>query len=57
MLHTGIGSPCYSEDVHKMSSDTIDLTVVPGADHVDLYDRKDRIPFGKLDEFFTKNLA
>ena len=40
-----------------MSSDTIDLLVVPGADHVDLFDRKDRIPFGKLDEFFTKNLA
>lgn len=54
MLHTGIGSPCYSEDVHKMSSDTTDLLVVPGADHVDLYDR---IPFGKLDEFFTKDLA
>ncbi|MEV0902412.1 hypothetical protein [Actinoplanes sp. NPDC049802] len=35
---------------------TIDLLIVPGADH-DLYDRKDRIPFDKLDEFFTKNLA
>lgn len=47
----------YSEDVQKMAPDTIDLLVVPGADHVDLYDRKDIIPFGKLDEFFTKNLA
>ncbi|MEU0414535.1 alpha/beta hydrolase [Streptomyces griseorubiginosus] len=47
----------YSEDIHKMAPDAIDLLVVPGADHVDLYDRKDIIPFGKLDEFFTKNLA
>ncbi|MFJ7046758.1 alpha/beta hydrolase [Streptomyces sp. NPDC101112] len=47
----------YSEDVQKTAPDTIDLLVVPGADHVDLYDRKDIIPFGKLDEFFTENLA
>lgn len=47
----------YSEDVQQMAPDTIDLLVVPGADHVDLYDRKDVIPFGKLDEFFKKNLA
>ncbi|MET9762607.1 alpha/beta hydrolase [Streptomyces sp. NPDC006372] len=47
----------YSEDVQKMAPDSIDLLVVPGADHVDLYDRRDIIPFGKLDEFFAKNLA
>lgn len=47
----------YSEDVQKMAPGTIDLLVVPGADHVDLYDRKDVIPFDRLDEFFTKNLA
>ncbi|WP_107049914.1 alpha/beta hydrolase [Streptomyces bicolor] len=47
----------YSEDVQKTAPDSIDLVVVPGADHVDLYDRKDLIPFDKLDEFFTKNLA
>lgn len=27
-----------------------------GAGHVDLYDRVDLIPFGKLNDFFTKNL-
>ncbi|MEV6380607.1 alpha/beta hydrolase [Streptomyces sp. NPDC051773] len=47
----------YSEDAQKMAPDTVDLLVVPGADHVDLYDRKDIIPFGKLDQFFTKNLT
>ncbi|MFI8949581.1 alpha/beta hydrolase [Streptomyces sp. NPDC053750] len=47
----------YSEDVQKMAPDTVDLVIVPGADHVDLYDRKDLIPFDRLDEFFTQNLA
>ncbi|MET9762234.1 alpha/beta hydrolase [Streptomyces sp. NPDC006372] len=47
----------YSEDVQTMAPDTVDLVIVPGADHVDLYDRKDLIPFDKLDEFFTKNIA
>ncbi|MEV8596194.1 alpha/beta hydrolase [Streptomyces sp. NPDC052012] len=47
----------YSQDVQKMAPDSIGLVVVPGADHVDLYDRKDLIPFDTLDAFFTKNLA
>ena len=29
---------------------------VPGAGHVDLYDRTTLIPFGKLAEFFKSNL-
>ncbi|GIE36096.1 membrane protein [Actinoplanes italicus] len=47
----------YSEDVQAMAPGTVDLVIVPGADHVDLYDRKDLIPFDRLDEFFTQNLA
>ncbi|CAL9281747.1 alpha/beta hydrolase [Streptomyces sp. SudanB52_2052] len=47
----------YSEDVRKMAPGTVDLVVVPGADHVDLYDRKDLIPFDRLDDFFAENLA
>ncbi|MBA2946828.1 alpha/beta hydrolase [Streptomyces himalayensis] len=47
----------YSEDIQAKTPDNIDLVIVPGADHVDLYDRKDLIPFDRLDEFFTKNLA
>ncbi|MFC7342074.1 alpha/beta hydrolase [Saccharopolyspora griseoalba] len=46
----------YSEDVQAKAPDTIDLVIVPGAGHVDLYDRKDLIPFDNLDAFFTKNL-
>jgi hypothetical protein len=46
----------YSEDVYKMASDPKELLIVPDADHVDLYDRMDKIPFVKIAEFFTKNL-
>jgi fermentation-respiration switch protein FrsA (DUF1100 family) len=47
----------YSEDVYKMASEPKELVIVPGADHVDLYDRLDKIPFDKLAEFFTRNLV
>ncbi|MFF1697641.1 alpha/beta hydrolase [Streptomyces sp. NPDC058257] len=47
----------YSEDIQTKAPGSVDLLIVPGADHIDLYDRKDLIPFDKLDEFFTKNLA
>ena len=33
-----------------------ELLIVPGADHVDLYDRLDKIPFDKIAAFFTENL-
>lgn len=46
----------YSEDVYKAASEPKELVIVPGADHVDLYDKKDKIPFDKLQDFFTKNL-
>ena len=47
----------YSEDVYKIASEPKELLIVPGADHVDLYDRMDKIPFDKLAEFFTKDLG
>lgn len=46
----------YSEDVHKLSPENTELVIVPDADHVDLYDRKDLIPFARLEAFFRKNL-
>jgi uncharacterized protein len=46
----------YSEDVYEMASDPKALLIVPGADHVDLYDRMEKIPFDELTEFFAKNL-
>ena len=46
----------YSEDIYKMASEPKELVIVPDADHVDLYDRKDKIPFDKLEKFFRENL-
>jgi fermentation-respiration switch protein FrsA (DUF1100 family) len=46
----------YSEDIYKMASGPKELLIVPGADHVDLYDRLDKIPFDKMTAFFTQNL-
>lgn len=47
----------YSEDVHKAASDPKELLIVPNADHVDLYDQMDKIPFDKLTSFFKQHLA
>lgn len=46
----------YSEDVFKAASDPKELVIVPDADHVDLYDRMDKIPFDRLEAFFKTNL-
>ena len=40
----------------KLKGDNKELFIVPGANHTDLYDRIDIIPFDKLNSFFTKNL-
>lgn len=47
----------YSEDVFKAASNPKELVIVPNADHVDLYDRMDKIPFSKLTAFFRAHLA
>lgn len=45
----------YSEEVNEqIKGDTTELYIVPGANHVDLYDRTDVIPFDKLTDFFRK---
>lgn len=46
----------FSEDAYKRAAQPKELYVVPGAGHVDLYDRTDVIPFDKLTDFFRKNL-
>jgi uncharacterized protein len=47
----------YSEDAYKAARDPRELLIVPGADHVDLYDRMDKIPFDKLTDFFRRGLS
>jgi len=46
----------YSEDVYKLAKEPKELLIVPGADHVDLYDNLEQIPFDKLETFFNENL-
>lgn len=46
----------YSEVVYEKALQPKELYVVEDADHVDLYDRVDRIPFDHLEMFFKKNL-
>ena len=51
-----IGQLYSQTDIYKMASEPKELVIVPGADHVDLYDRLDKIPFDKITSFFTENL-
>jgi uncharacterized protein len=50
-------SKWFSDDVYAQASEPKELVVVPGARHIDLYDRTDLIPFEQLEKFFTANLA
>ena len=47
----------FSEDTYKLlRGDNKQLMIIPDASHVDLYDRKDIIPFDAITEFFRKNM-
>ncbi len=46
----------FTEDAYKMAKEPKELLIVPGARHIDLYDRVDMIPFDKLENFFNKAL-
>ena len=46
----------YSEDAYQAATGPKELVIVPDADHVDLYDRMDKIPFDKLEAFFKASL-
>jgi uncharacterized protein len=46
----------FSEDAYKRAAEPKELVIVPGAGHVDLYDRVQLIPFDKLEAFFKANL-
>ena len=48
----------FSEGVYeKLTGENKELLIIPGANHTDLYDRMDVIPFDKLDAFFRDNLG
>ena len=46
----------FSEDAYKAAAQLKELMIINDANHVDLYDRLDKIPFDKISEFFGKNL-
>jgi uncharacterized protein len=46
----------FSEEAYKLAGEPKELLIIPNAGHVDLYDRVELIPFGKLASFFSKNL-
>lgn len=46
----------FSEDAYRLAGEPKELFIVPGAGHVDLYDRVNLIPFEKLTAFFRANL-
>lgn len=47
----------FSEDAYKkLKGDNKTLMIIPGANHTDLYDKTDIIPFDAIEEFFNKNL-
>lgn len=46
----------FSEDAYRRAAEPKELYIVPGAGHVDLYDRTGLIPFGRLAAFFHEKL-
>lgn len=46
----------YSERAYEMANEPKEYYIVEDADHTDLYDRVDRIPFDKISAFFIKSL-
>jgi fermentation-respiration switch protein FrsA (DUF1100 family) len=46
----------FSEEAYRLAGQPKELVVVPGAGHVDLYDRVNLIPFDKLTSFFQRAL-
>ena len=46
----------FSEEAYKLAGQPKEFVIIPGAGHVDLYDRVDLIPFEKLASFFQSNL-
>lgn len=58
MLHgENAHSRYFGEDAYKkLTGDNKELLIIPGANHTDLYDRTDKIPFDKIETFIKNNL-
>lgn len=49
-------SRLFSDNAYAAAAEPKEMYVVKDAEHIDLYDRRDRIPFEKLHDFFATNL-
>jgi fermentation-respiration switch protein FrsA (DUF1100 family) len=49
-------SAYFSEDAYAKAAEPKELYVVPGASHVDLYDKGEYMPIAKLASFFSEHL-
>ena len=49
-------SKFFSEQAYEKAKTPKEIYVVKDAEHIDLYDKTDRIPFDKLEKFFKENL-
>ena len=58
MIHGEKAHSCYfSRDAFaRLKGDNKELLILPDTVHTDLYDRKDKIPFSRIEEFFAENL-
>lgn len=46
----------FSDMTYEKAQEPKEMYVVEDAEHIDLYDRRDRIPFEKLADFFSKSM-
>ncbi len=46
----------FSDEAFKKACEPKEMYVVGDAEHIDLYDRTDRIPFDKIEDFLNKSL-
>lgn len=47
----------FSETAFEAAAEPKQLVIVPGANHVDLYDQRDKIPFDRMQTFFQQALT
>jgi fermentation-respiration switch protein FrsA (DUF1100 family) len=47
----------FSETAFEAAAEPKELLIIEGANHVDLYDRMDVIPFDRLQAFFEEHLS
>lgn len=63
MIHGENAHSCYmSKDAYNdmikdsKYADNKELVIIPNANHIDLYDDKEKIPFDKIEEFIRRNI-